>query len=664
MKYLAQHERLAHELNTWAGGKKLIVAQFSFWSHGPILQRSLTGLLRSLLYQILKQHRSFVSIAFPDQEWTLSVSNFRFSKDQLNEALNRILETSSSQNVCLFFLIDGLDELNEKENSESPGLEEVTLIRFLRVFRSRAAVKLCVASRPLHRFSREFGYHGESWLAIHDFTHDDISTFVKRSINKSEEFLDLVVNGAAYRDLVEELIEAAQGVFLWVYLACHSLLSGISYQDRISDSQTRLRRLPRELNQLYEHILFKIPQEYRMASARLLLMGSSVNCGTSLLAHTYLDDHERNKLQTSLKMAPSRMRKECTRTQERIAAYCRGFLEIYSEKISLDTPKGFADRGMEFLLLNVRFGHRTTADFVKSKERQRTLFDWADCPSIAAARVAEAYFSALKALLLMSNSLLEPVLGKDGEDLMFCVLQFYFNSHYKLYVRSLGNNADRQHPSYASIRFNLWDEFRDIACQPLQYQSSRSLLHLYTTTRKMFKDHTIYDLKLQGKYAGLALAVCLSSEDFFRYELDRINMGIDTVLDKLYMDFAIKIEDFGIISTFVERGLNLHCVCPPGSQSTWQVILRRIYTTPCSINFERKYWSVAIAALRQLVIVMLQRMPPAEETFHFGFAVWVNNNMQHRVCERVYPVKSKAQGDMAQIQKVHYPALVEYTPQH
>lgn len=61
---------------------------------------------------------------------------------------------------------------------------------------------------------------------------------------------------------MQEIVERAQGVFLWVNLVVKSLLSGLGNRDDIADLQRRLRLLPTELEDLYEKMLFRRADEF------------------------------------------------------------------------------------------------------------------------------------------------------------------------------------------------------------------------------------------------------------------------------------------------------------------------------------------------------------------------------------------------------------------
>lgn len=57
MKFLCDHEQTRKLLAPWASPIKLDLANFFFWNSGTTDQKSQSGLLRSLLHEILSKHR-------------------------------------------------------------------------------------------------------------------------------------------------------------------------------------------------------------------------------------------------------------------------------------------------------------------------------------------------------------------------------------------------------------------------------------------------------------------------------------------------------------------------------------------------------------------------------------------------------------------------------
>lgn len=66
MKYIANSPDLQAPLETWSHGAPFLAGCFYFWAGGTKLQRSLNGLYRALLYQMLKQEARLCRIAFPE----------------------------------------------------------------------------------------------------------------------------------------------------------------------------------------------------------------------------------------------------------------------------------------------------------------------------------------------------------------------------------------------------------------------------------------------------------------------------------------------------------------------------------------------------------------------------------------------------------------------
>ena len=158
MKFIAHHPSLKAECRRWAGSKSLIIVDYYFWRHGSPMQRSLRSLLQSLLYQVLRQQPQLVTEVFPDTEWITGGPQFQFPYDSLLSALNRLITIAPRHDLRILFLVDGLDEFDDRPSIDSAGLPDVrSLMSLLRIIHSSASAKMCVASRPLNEFDSEFG---------------------------------------------------------------------------------------------------------------------------------------------------------------------------------------------------------------------------------------------------------------------------------------------------------------------------------------------------------------------------------------------------------------------------------------------------------------------------------------------------------------------------
>jgi hypothetical protein len=60
MRYIYENDRTKQELKAWAGAMPSITCGFFFWKSGDEYQRSQSGLLRSLLFEILQRDRKLI----------------------------------------------------------------------------------------------------------------------------------------------------------------------------------------------------------------------------------------------------------------------------------------------------------------------------------------------------------------------------------------------------------------------------------------------------------------------------------------------------------------------------------------------------------------------------------------------------------------------------
>ncbi|KAL1608135.1 hypothetical protein SLS60_003074 [Paraconiothyrium brasiliense] len=222
MKYIIQRTRLPKHIGEWVGDKQLIVAECFIWRYGTRLQRSLNGLVRSLLYHILKQCPDLIPTAFPEFDGLQDHTDYTFSQKALEDAFNRITDNLGDLNVRLFIMIDGLDEFDDREEHGPSLHDQYDLIKLLGVFLNKEDIKLCISSRPLPIFLQEYGQDEGLHIRMQDLTSNDIRTYIREELETNLAFQQLAKDNQDYVHLVNEIVEAAQGVFLWVHLAVRS----------------------------------------------------------------------------------------------------------------------------------------------------------------------------------------------------------------------------------------------------------------------------------------------------------------------------------------------------------------------------------------------------------------------------------------------------------
>ena len=217
MNFVCQDLRTEIALRVWSGTDKIFMPMFFFWSPGTNLQKSLTGLLRSLIYQILCK--------FPDLMPVLSSSmgTAQYGLRQLptwtEQRLRVTLELLLSDGpeacrLCIF--IDGLDEFHGNQD---------TLLDLVRDLGQTSRVKLCLSSRPETSFRDELGY--SAMLKLQDLTDPDIRKYVSDKLERTP----LRGSQAPHSSLqlkvtVDKIVQKAEGVFLWVSFLQHFVGEG------------------------------------------------------------------------------------------------------------------------------------------------------------------------------------------------------------------------------------------------------------------------------------------------------------------------------------------------------------------------------------------------------------------------------------------------------
>jgi hypothetical protein len=143
---------------------------------------------------------------------------------------------------------------------ECPALIDV--VRMLESLASSSSVKLCVSSRPWNVFVESFGANVDRKLLLRDFTRDDVKKYVKDVLSGDSRFRRLEDKDDRCKDLIQEIVDIAQGVFLWISSAVRSLLRGLIDDNDITILQRRLDILPTQLEEYFQHMLEKIEDVY------------------------------------------------------------------------------------------------------------------------------------------------------------------------------------------------------------------------------------------------------------------------------------------------------------------------------------------------------------------------------------------------------------------
>jgi len=249
MRYLCDDPRTKKHLREWAKDIPLQVVSFFFWNSGTREQRSQDGLLQAILFEVLHAEPQLIPIILPT-EWARSYSRPAqglpnkaqtvWSQSKLVSAFKLLVkQTFVPLRLCL--IIDGLDEYEGEHEEIAKLFKEVT---------RSSNVKACLSSRPWVVFKDCF--KSFPCLRLQDMTRGDIQLFTEGKLNDNDLFISLQHREPEQASaLLLEIVDKANGVFLWVRIVVYSLLKGLRARDGLEDLQQRLRHLPGDLKALY-----------------------------------------------------------------------------------------------------------------------------------------------------------------------------------------------------------------------------------------------------------------------------------------------------------------------------------------------------------------------------------------------------------------------------
>ncbi|KAK6953534.1 hypothetical protein Daesc_005839 [Daldinia eschscholtzii] len=350
MKFLCENDITHKHLKVWAGEKRLIISKAFFWRLGDDEQKSQTGLITCLLHQLLKAAPELTKIAFPS-EWESDYERTIFLDPSVLRAFNNVFgDPSTLTKYKIIFFIDGLDEFE----GHPIGLVD-NIVRWTKLHPGN--LKICVSSRPWNEF--KYGFREYRSLIIHEWTRDDIRTFITDRFEKLSDMSPLV-SQQGLNSLAESIVEKAEGVFLWVRVVIAAIEQGIINGDELRDLRRKVNAFPRELNDLYQHLLDSIPEYDRQKASRFLNLTLDIGLESPvpLLQYKFLNDVSEDpnfaiKLPAQL-LPDSEIQRLLDIADRQVNGLCKGFLEICSTEQATHT-----------CIKGVRFMHGSAVEFLR-----------------------------------------------------------------------------------------------------------------------------------------------------------------------------------------------------------------------------------------------------------------------------------------------------------
>jgi hypothetical protein len=248
--------------------------------------------------------------------------------------------------VSFCFFVDGLDEYEGEHHD---------IVATLRDLARSEDFKICVSSRPWNVFEHAFGKDPERMLTLQDLTRDDILAYINDRLVQNPLFVDMRAKDSRCKEVVQEVITKAHGVFLLVILVIRQLIKSLENGDSVSDLERRLDEMPPELEDYLQHMLDRIDVFYRKQTAQILLLRLRSRSAPPLLGFLVLDQED---LLAARLAGPERVNaddidKMEDKLRKQIRGRCQDLLEVST---------GITGRA------EVEFLHRTVRDFLYTKE--------------------------------------------------------------------------------------------------------------------------------------------------------------------------------------------------------------------------------------------------------------------------------------------------------
>lgn len=447
MKFLCEHKKTQQALQKWADPVEPYSASFFFWNQGFEMQKSQTGLLQALLYQVLRRMPRLIPDVVPDDR----LEHETWDINELKAAFRRLLGLSASHvraKFCIF--IDGLDEYNGDEEE---------LVEILRIFDQTTYLKLCVSSRPRH-YLDEYYKHRRKILHIHEFTKDDMETHIRQELQDNENFRKIQRDSPrGCKRLLRMITDQAQGVWLWVYLVTHDLVHCVNRNEDIDKLLDIVSKFPPDLESYFKHIIERIKPAFREEMAQIFLIAVDEVQPLPLFAFSLLQ-REKGNIDYAVSSPISPLSKQDLENSD----------ETWKARIQ--------NRGSDLLVVSdgehptflhhpVDFLHRTVRDFLRDCYYESLLKQVSPAfnPLVSLCRMMVFLLKSLPPVDLRKEESITQLIKLVDELLYYAheVEKRYPESQHSATVYNLLDEADRTCSTHGRSIGTHWTNVRDSA---------------------------------------------------------------------------------------------------------------------------------------------------------------------------------------------------------
>jgi energy-coupling factor transporter ATP-binding protein EcfA2 len=399
LKYLANHQRVKMELESWSVPKKLVFISTFFWNSGDSLQMSLEGFYRAILSETVKQCPELLQVLFPAVDDCSRKGNSPFSSldgntplriSDLKAAFQNTTKPECFQNYRFCFFIDGLDEY------KGDSIDYFAFAKSLKEMAECKDVKMVCTGRPYTEFLETFNSR-RGTIYLHELTRDDIRRFARANLMPVLQDSAFDENREEYLLLLNNIVDMSDGVFLWARLVVRSLVSGITHSDSPRDLHERLENTPKDLNGLFRKMLDGVDHEVRKRSDKMLLVAihNPFNGPLNALVYSWLSDLDDPDFPFNRPFegySDEEIAKRIQIVRRQVDALTKGLLELRTKQ---DRANKYPD--IPYFRYRVEFFHRSARDYLKDNwggdefKVRRTEIDKLD--TFCRLRLAEARFA-------------------------------------------------------------------------------------------------------------------------------------------------------------------------------------------------------------------------------------------------------------------------------
>ena len=281
MKYLTENER-TKELVSKTSIPTFFISYF-FYELGHYQEKAFVSLLHAFVYRLIIEIHGIskrVSSMFVHilERCITPTRVDPWPQMVLQAVLVQILE-DFPRNAEVMLFIDGFDECDGSHADQLDFLKD--LVESSK--NSKLSIKICIASRAEVDIRLRLSNYPS--LAIHHFTEPDISAYVAKRLKAAWELMASQPDGTTAtfdQGLIDNVVWKAEGVFLWVNLVVTQLVMAIEAEAEVSDLHWEVARLPEGLEQLYQRIVAKIPQNRLHEAINLLQIVARTNAHEDL----------------------------------------------------------------------------------------------------------------------------------------------------------------------------------------------------------------------------------------------------------------------------------------------------------------------------------------------------------------------------------------------